>query len=278
MELDASLEPTIGPYETYEDGWFGYKAAFEAFITVRDDAETAKLARFSSELQGLEDRLPIDPALPQPEARRDGPHPRRGRRLLLRRGQLRRADRRLQPAQRRAGRRGEGQQARDAEEHAGGEVREGAPSHLEGGPRPRRPAERGLRRLLHPHPDARADARPRPRQHHGRRPEDDGAPRAQGHLRRHRGGEGRHLGPVGAAAARGQGGPRPLVRADDVHDLPRLGLPLDPLRHQRGPREGAGPPAQLPARRRRLQGRRRRHLLGRPGEGEAGASPRSPAS
>jgi hypothetical protein len=60
MELDASLEPTIGPYETYDDGWFGYKAAFEAFITVRDERETAKLARFSSELQGLEDRLPID--------------------------------------------------------------------------------------------------------------------------------------------------------------------------------------------------------------------------
>jgi hypothetical protein len=67
MELDASLEPTIGPYETYDDGWFGYKAAFEAFITVRDGKETAKLARFSSELQGLEDRLPIDPAYRNPK-------------------------------------------------------------------------------------------------------------------------------------------------------------------------------------------------------------------
>ena len=61
MELDASLEPTIGPYETYDDGWFGYKAAFEAFIGVRDEKESAKLARFASELQGLEDRLPIEP-------------------------------------------------------------------------------------------------------------------------------------------------------------------------------------------------------------------------
>ncbi len=61
MELDATLEPTIGPYETYEDEWFNYKAAFEAFITVTDAAETAKLARFSAELQGLEDKLPIDP-------------------------------------------------------------------------------------------------------------------------------------------------------------------------------------------------------------------------
>jgi len=67
MELDASLEPTIGPYETYDDGWFGYKAAFEAFIAVRDEKETAKLARFSSELQWLEDRLPIDPSFRNPK-------------------------------------------------------------------------------------------------------------------------------------------------------------------------------------------------------------------
>ena len=60
MELDASIEPTIGPYETYEDAWFGYKAAFEAFVTLRDDAETNKLGAFSSELQGLENALPID--------------------------------------------------------------------------------------------------------------------------------------------------------------------------------------------------------------------------
>jgi hypothetical protein len=67
MELDASLEPTIGPYETYDDGWFGYKAAFEAFITVRDDKESTKLARFASELQWLEDRLPIEPRWRNPK-------------------------------------------------------------------------------------------------------------------------------------------------------------------------------------------------------------------
>jgi hypothetical protein len=60
MELEATIEPTIGPYETYEDGWFNYKAAFEAFITVRDDAETQKLGRLGAELQGIEDHLPID--------------------------------------------------------------------------------------------------------------------------------------------------------------------------------------------------------------------------
>jgi hypothetical protein len=63
MKLDASLEPTIGPYEVYEDGWFNFKAAFEAFVTVRDDAETQKLERFSAELQDIENHLPIAPAL-----------------------------------------------------------------------------------------------------------------------------------------------------------------------------------------------------------------------
>jgi hypothetical protein len=61
MELDATIEPTIGPYEVYEDGWFNFKAAFEAFIAVTDPTETAKLASFSGHLQELEDHLPIDP-------------------------------------------------------------------------------------------------------------------------------------------------------------------------------------------------------------------------
>ncbi|MCC6811931.1 MAG: hypothetical protein IT381_31195 [Deltaproteobacteria bacterium] len=63
MELDASIEPTIGPYEVYEDELFNFKAAFEAFITLRDDQETAKLQKFGAELQGIEDALPIDEKL-----------------------------------------------------------------------------------------------------------------------------------------------------------------------------------------------------------------------
>jgi hypothetical protein len=67
MELDGAIEPTIGPYEVYEDEWFNFKAAFEAFITVRDDAETRQLQVFSDHLQDLEDNLPIDPALRNPK-------------------------------------------------------------------------------------------------------------------------------------------------------------------------------------------------------------------
>src|SRR5688572_12969288 len=54
MDLDSPIDVTIGPYETYEDELFSYKAAFEAYITIRDDAETAKLAKFSDHLQDLE--------------------------------------------------------------------------------------------------------------------------------------------------------------------------------------------------------------------------------
>jgi hypothetical protein len=67
MQLDSSIEPTIGPYEVYEDGWFNAKAAFEAFVTLRDDAETAKLTRFAAALQDIENHLPIDPKLRNPK-------------------------------------------------------------------------------------------------------------------------------------------------------------------------------------------------------------------
>jgi hypothetical protein len=60
MDLDAPLDITIGPYETYQDELFGYKAWFEAYIYLRDDAETAKLSFFSRHLQEIENNLPED--------------------------------------------------------------------------------------------------------------------------------------------------------------------------------------------------------------------------
>jgi hypothetical protein len=67
MKLAGRIEPTIGPYETYEDEWFGDKAAFEAFIAVRDEAESQKLQRFAAELQDIENHLPIDAKLRNPK-------------------------------------------------------------------------------------------------------------------------------------------------------------------------------------------------------------------
>ena len=67
MDLDAPLDITIGPYETYNDELFGYKAAFEAYITIRDNAETARLKAFSGRLQEVENNLPIDPRYRNPK-------------------------------------------------------------------------------------------------------------------------------------------------------------------------------------------------------------------
>jgi Peptidase family M49 len=60
MDLDAPVDITIGPYETYNDEMFGYKAGFEVYVNLRDEKETAKLDFFASHLQEIEDHLPID--------------------------------------------------------------------------------------------------------------------------------------------------------------------------------------------------------------------------
>src|SRR5262249_44191138 len=60
MDLAAPLEITIGPYETYNDELFGYKAGFEAYVTIRDEALTNKLHLFAARLQEIENNLPID--------------------------------------------------------------------------------------------------------------------------------------------------------------------------------------------------------------------------
>jgi hypothetical protein len=67
MDLDSPLEPTIGPYEVYMDDMFNYKAAFEAFITLRNDEETNKLSMFSKHLQDIENNLPIAPKSRNPK-------------------------------------------------------------------------------------------------------------------------------------------------------------------------------------------------------------------
>jgi hypothetical protein len=60
MDLDAPIDITFGPYETYNDELFGYKAAFESYVNIRDDAETAKLKFFGDHMQEVENNLPVD--------------------------------------------------------------------------------------------------------------------------------------------------------------------------------------------------------------------------
>ena len=60
MDLDAPLDITIGPYETYNDEIFGYKASYEVYVNLRDDEESKKLEAFSGKLQDIENNLPID--------------------------------------------------------------------------------------------------------------------------------------------------------------------------------------------------------------------------
>lgn len=59
MDLNSAIEITIGPYEVYEDKLFGYKAAFESFVTVTDPQESKKLARYKAELPSMEMNLPL---------------------------------------------------------------------------------------------------------------------------------------------------------------------------------------------------------------------------
>src|SRR5580698_1323427 len=67
MDLDAPLDITIGPYETYNDELFGYKAAFEAYVNLRDDEESAKLSAFTAHLQDIENHLPLAPQYRNPK-------------------------------------------------------------------------------------------------------------------------------------------------------------------------------------------------------------------
>ncbi len=73
MDIDSPVEATIGPYETYEDGLFGFKAAFEAFVTVTDPVQSQRLARFKDELPWLEQHLPLPDADKNPNRGSESP-------------------------------------------------------------------------------------------------------------------------------------------------------------------------------------------------------------
>ena len=56
---DNRIDLVIGPIETYEDKLFGYKAAFEAYVLVKDMEWSKRLARYAAMLPELQRGLPV---------------------------------------------------------------------------------------------------------------------------------------------------------------------------------------------------------------------------
>ena len=57
---DNDVDFVVGPIETYEDGLFGYKAAHEAFLLIKDREWSEKLNKFSKLLPQLQESLPVE--------------------------------------------------------------------------------------------------------------------------------------------------------------------------------------------------------------------------
>jgi hypothetical protein len=54
------IELVIGPIETYQDALYGYRAAFETFVLIKDQAWSERLARFAKYMPDLQSGLPVD--------------------------------------------------------------------------------------------------------------------------------------------------------------------------------------------------------------------------
>lgn len=60
MDMKSNpIELVIGPIETYEDQLFGYRAAFEAYVLVKDVEWSDKLAKYAQFLPELQRGLPV---------------------------------------------------------------------------------------------------------------------------------------------------------------------------------------------------------------------------
>ncbi len=56
------VELVIGPIETYQDALYGYRAAFETFVLIKDQAWSERLSRFAKYMPDLQRGLPVDDA------------------------------------------------------------------------------------------------------------------------------------------------------------------------------------------------------------------------
>lgn len=55
-----TIDFVVGPIENYEDSRYGYKAAHESFILIKDKIWSDKLARYAAFLPELQESLPVD--------------------------------------------------------------------------------------------------------------------------------------------------------------------------------------------------------------------------
>jgi len=62
---DNLVDIVIGPIENYTDGLFGYKAAYEAYILIKDVAWSQKLAKYAAFLPQMQKELPVEPEYKQ---------------------------------------------------------------------------------------------------------------------------------------------------------------------------------------------------------------------
>ena len=61
MDMKTSpIDVVIGPIESYQDALYGKKAAFEAFVLVKDVEWSERLAKFARRLPALQRGLPVD--------------------------------------------------------------------------------------------------------------------------------------------------------------------------------------------------------------------------
>jgi hypothetical protein len=56
---DNEIDVVIGPIETYLDRLYGYKAAYESYVLIKDLAWSERLARFAAFLPALQEGLPV---------------------------------------------------------------------------------------------------------------------------------------------------------------------------------------------------------------------------
>lgn len=62
---DNQIDVVIGPIETYEDQLYGYKAAHECYVLVKDMAWSERLAKYADVLPDLQKGLPVPAAYKQ---------------------------------------------------------------------------------------------------------------------------------------------------------------------------------------------------------------------